>query len=103
MVNGEQTSDGKAKIVQNPHLAFGSFMKWFEAQLVCEQCEFDIYGTSLLGIPGIQIGFTDYLGWSHTVNKHQAYTTYELEMVPGRCRRLLHISRHATRAAPQAV
>lgn len=84
VINGEQKSDGKgAKIVMNPHLLFGSLMKWFEAQLVCEPCDINIYGTTLLGIPGIQIGFNDHLGWSHTVNQHQAYTTYELDMVEG--------------------
>jgi len=35
----------------------------------------------LVGIPNLQIAFNDYLGWTHTVNTHQAYTGYYVEAV----------------------
>lgn len=37
-------------------------------------------GTTLLGIPTIEIGFNRYLSWSHTVNKQRAYSGYEIQL-----------------------
>lgn len=42
-----------------------------------------MYGSTLVGLPGIAIGFNDNLGWSHTDNTIDNTDTYELELKEG--------------------
>jgi len=46
----------------------------------------DTYGTSLVGLPGITIGFNDRLGWTHTVNTYDGADLYTLEIEQGKYR-----------------
>jgi acyl-homoserine-lactone acylase len=47
-------------------------------------------GTSLIGTPGLAIGFNEYLGWSHTVNPHDSVDIYELTLDPADSDRYLY-------------
>jgi acyl-homoserine-lactone acylase len=40
----------------------------------------NVYGATLVGLPGITIGFNENLGWSHTNNTIDNADTYELEL-----------------------
>jgi len=42
-----------------------------------------MYGSTLVGLPGIAIGFNNDLGWSHTDNTIDNADTYELELKDG--------------------
>ncbi len=42
-----------------------------------------MYGSTLVGLPGIAIGFNENLGWSHTDNTLDNADTYELELKDG--------------------
>ena len=44
--------------------------------------EFDIYGAQLLGIPGVGIGFTEGVAWTHTVSTGKRITGYNLTLDP---------------------
>ncbi len=38
---------------------------------------------SLLGVPGIQMGFNEHLGWAHTFSKGHRFCAYQLRLEPG--------------------
>ena len=75
-IGPERTAGGNAMLLANPHLLWGSFMVWHEAQLTAP--ELDAYGASLVGFPVLNIAFNDYLGWTHTVNTLDSCDLYTL-------------------------
>ncbi|GAB5426434.1 MAG: acylase [Crocinitomicaceae bacterium] len=72
----ERTESSNTMMILNPHLPWSDVFVWFEAQLVTP--DVNLYGATLVGLPGIEIGFNDYLGWSHTVNTYDGFDVYEL-------------------------
>ncbi|MCB9455302.1 MAG: acylase [Anaerolineaceae bacterium] len=74
----ERSASGNALLVENPHLWWSDVFVWFEAQLVAPGV--DLYGATLIGLPGIEIGFNEYLGWTHTVNTHDGFDLYEINL-----------------------
>jgi acyl-homoserine-lactone acylase len=44
--------------------------------------EINIYGAQLTGLPGVGIGFTDGVAWSHTVSAGHRFTAYTLDLDP---------------------
>ena len=77
----ERSASGHAMLVQNPHLPWWREFLFFESHL-----NFDgknMYGATLVGFPGIAIGFNENLGWSHTNNPIDNADTYELELKDG--------------------
>jgi len=73
-----RSANGNAMLLVNPHLPWSDLYTWFEAHLVGP--EFDAYGANLVGLPLVTIGFTDYLGWTHTVNTYDGSDVYELTL-----------------------
>ncbi len=76
-----RSASGNAMLVQNPHLPWVQEFLWFESHLNLNGK--DMYGSSLVGFPGISIGFNNNLGWSHTNNVIDNADTYELELKDG--------------------
>lgn len=76
-----RTQNGKALLVQNPHLPWSHLYTWFEAQLAAPGL--NAYGATLVGCPFLGIAFNDSLGWSHTVNTIDAADLYELSLEQG--------------------
>lgn len=80
-VGPSRSASGNAMLVQNPHLP------WFKEFTFTEQHlnlpDNNIYGATLVGFPGIAIGFNENLGWSHTNNTIDNADTYELEVKDG--------------------
>jgi acyl-homoserine-lactone acylase len=75
------SATGNALLLANPHLPWGDLFTWYEAQL--SSSDLEVYGATLVGLPIISIGFTERLGWTHTVNTHDGADFYELSLVPG--------------------
>lgn len=76
-----RSASGNAMLVQNPHLPwFGEWMFW-ESQLNYQGKS--IHGVTLVGFPGIAIGFNQYMGWTHTNNTIDNADTYELTLSDG--------------------
>ncbi|HSA56809.1 MAG TPA: acylase [Gemmatimonadaceae bacterium] len=73
-----KTTSRRAMLLANPHLPWASYFTWFEAQLVAPGM--NVYGATLVGMPVIAIGFTDRLGWTHTVNTYDGQDLYELTL-----------------------
>jgi len=78
-IGPERSASGNTMLVQNPHLP------WLNEFLFTEY-HFNLkgrnmYGASIIGIPGILIGFNESLGWSHTDNTIDNSDTYELKLI----------------------
>ena len=70
-----------AMLVQNPHLPwFGEFL-FTEAHL--NRPGLNLYGSTLVGFPGIAIGFNEHLGWSHTNNTIDNADSYVVQLKDG--------------------
>ena len=74
----KRSASGNAMLVQNPHLPWWQEFLFFESQLNLKGKR--MYGSTLVGFPGIAIGFNEHLGWSHTDNTIDNADTYELEL-----------------------
>ena len=76
-----RTTSGNAMLVQNPHLPWSGFFTWIEAHL--KSPETNMYGATLVGLPGLGSAFNEYLGWSHTNNTLDPTDRYELILKDG--------------------
>jgi acyl-homoserine-lactone acylase len=72
----KRSASGHAMLIQNPHLEWSDVYTFYEAQLVSP--DVNIYGATLVGMPVIAIGFSDSLGWSHTVNTQDGADEFRL-------------------------
>lgn len=77
-IGPSRSASGNAMLVANPHLPWSHLFTWYEQHLVGP--DFDLYGATLVGLPGIAIGFNDRLGWSHTVNTYDGFDLFVLEL-----------------------
>ncbi len=77
----KRSASGNAMLVQNPHLPWWEEFLFFESHLNLNGK--NMYGSTLVGFPGIAIGFNENLGWSHTDNTIDNADTYELELKDG--------------------
>lgn len=77
----KKSASGNAMLVQNPHLPWWKEFLFFESHLRLGNK--NMYGATLVGLPGISIGFNENLGWSHTNNPIDNADTYELELKDG--------------------
>jgi len=68
-------------LLANPHFPWEGELRFAEAHLTVPG-EFDVYGANLLGVPGIGIGFTDTMAWTHTVSAGSRMTGYLLALDP---------------------
>ncbi len=81
-IGPDRTEDGTTMLAGNPHFPWQGALRFYEAQLTVPG-ELDVYGVSLLGSPGINIGFTEGVAWSVTVSAGRRFTAYTLDLVPG--------------------
>lgn len=77
----KRSASGHAMLVQNPHLPWWQEFLFFESHLNLNGK--NMYGSTLVGMPGIFIGFNEHLGWSHTNNTIDNADTYELQLKDG--------------------
>jgi acyl-homoserine-lactone acylase len=68
-------------LLANPHFPWEGELRFAEAHLTVPG-EFDVYGANLLGLPGIGIGFTEGVAWTHTVSAGSRMTAYNLTLDP---------------------
>jgi acyl-homoserine-lactone acylase len=87
-----RSASGKALLLGNPHLAWSGSQIFHESHITVPG-KINISGTTLIGTPGIAIGFNENLGWSHTVNTHDSDDVYELTLDPKDNHRYLYEGR----------
>jgi len=81
-VGPDRTLDGTTMLMGNPHFPWQGALRFYEVQLTVPG-KINVYGASLLGVPGVNIGFNDSVAWSHTVSAGTRFTAYTLDLVPG--------------------
>lgn len=63
-ISGSKSSTGKPIYCNDPHLSLGLPSVWFEVHIHTPQ--FNAYGVSFPGFPGIMIGFNEHIAWGET-------------------------------------
>ena len=69
-LSGQHTASGKPLLVNDPHLAPSMPSLWYQSALHCtvqtEDCNYNISGWTMAGLPGIFIGHNDTIAWGFT-------------------------------------
>lgn len=81
-IGGDISSTGRGMIMGNPHFPWEGELQLWESHLEIPG-EFEVYGVSLLGVPGVLIGFNEAMAWTHTVSDGHRITLYEIKSPPG--------------------
>ncbi len=68
-------------LAANPHFPWEGELRFSEVHLTVGD-EINVYGAQLLGVPGVGIGFTEGVAWTHTVSAGKRMTAYLLELDP---------------------
>jgi acyl-homoserine-lactone acylase len=77
-----RSDSGRAMLLMNPHLYWTpGWPTYYEIQLTAPGV--DLYGATQVGLPVLRFVFSDYLGFTHTVNGADAVTFYRITMAPG--------------------
>ena len=77
-----RSASGHAMLLMNPHLPWPTgWSTYYEIQLQAPGV--DLYGASQIGLPVLRFVFSDYLGFTQTVNDVGGYTLYALKTAPG--------------------
>jgi penicillin G amidase len=63
-VAGSKTATGTPLLANDPHLSLSLPSIWFQVQIHTPQ--YNTYGVSLSGIPGVVIGFNEHIAWGIT-------------------------------------
>lgn len=77
----QATQDGSTMVLGNPHFPWTGTERLYISQLTVPG-KMDIEGSSLYGVPVINIGFNDHFAWSHTVSTAYRFTLYQLIINP---------------------
>jgi acyl-homoserine-lactone acylase len=77
-----RTESGSGMVMANPHFPWYGEVRLWECHLTLPG-ELDVYGVTLVGSPGVQMGFNRDIAWSHTFSAGNRFTLYRHELVPG--------------------
>lgn len=86
---GDATASGHGLVMANPHFPWEGEARFWECHLTIPG-EIDAYGVSLIGTPGVQMGFNADVAWAHTFSRGSRFTLAKLELVPGSPTRYRH-------------
>lgn len=78
---GKATKNGKGTLLANPHYPWYGTSRFWEKHLTIPG-ELNVYGASLVGNPGVAIGFNNAIGWTHTVSDSKRVVLYQLTLNP---------------------
>jgi len=82
-IGSERSEGGRGMLLANPHYPWVGSNRFWEKHLTIPG-ELDAYGVSLLGTPGVLIGFNENVAWTHTVSSGVRFTLYRLELAEGK-------------------
>lgn len=77
------TASGGGMVMANPHFPWYGEARFWECHLTVPG-QLDVYGVSLIGTPGVQIGFNRHVAWTHTFSCGNRFTVYKLDLPEGR-------------------
>ena len=75
------TENGRGALLANPHYPWYGTSRFWEKHLTIPG-ELDVYGTGLIGTPGVTLGFNKSIGWTHTVSDSKRVVVYRLTLNP---------------------
>ena len=81
-IGSDRSADGGGLLLANPHFPWEGAQRFWEVQLTVPG-QADVYGAQLIGVPGVGIGFTRHVAWTHTVSAGNRFTAYRLTLAPG--------------------
>lgn len=81
-IGKDMTETGRGLLLGNPHYPWTGDNRFWEKHLVIPG-KMDLYGSHLIGVPGVAIGFNRSVGWTHTVSASERVVFYSLDLVPG--------------------
>lgn len=82
-IGGDKSASGNGMVVANPHFPWIGELKLWESHVTVPG-ELDVYGATLLGVPGALIGFNKDVAWTHTFSvTGKRFIIYTLDLVPG--------------------
>ncbi|WCL80298.1 penicillin acylase family protein [Saprospira sp. CCB-QB6] len=76
-VGGKKTASGYPILCNDPHLKLNLPSIWFEVQIVTP--DFNVYGATLPGAPGVISGFNQHIAWGVTNVAHDVRDWYAVE------------------------
>lgn len=82
-LGAERSANGHGMVLANPHFPWEGELRLWESHLTVPG-QLDVYGVSLLGVPGVLIGFNKDVAWTHTFSSGSRFTAYLLKLVPGK-------------------
>ncbi|RPJ85058.1 MAG: hypothetical protein EHM13_02240, partial [Acidobacteria bacterium] len=80
-VRGNRTTSGRAILLGNPHLSWGSL--YWEAHVIVPG-KLNFYGSTLAGLPWLRAGFNEHLGYVQTNNRPDLADIFALPLDPAR-------------------
>jgi acyl-homoserine-lactone acylase len=78
----EVTENGRGIMFINPHFPWEGALRLWESHLTIPG-ELNVYGGSLIGTPGVLIGFNEAMAWMHPVSPGKRFTAYLLQLSEG--------------------
>jgi acyl-homoserine-lactone acylase len=82
-LGSERSAGGGGMVVANPHFPWLGELKLWESHVTVPGA-LNVYGATLMGVPGVLIGFNESVGWTHTFSvSGKRFTAYTLKLVPG--------------------
>jgi acyl-homoserine-lactone acylase len=82
-IGAERSENGRGMVLANPHFPWEGELRMWESHLTVPG-RLDVYGVTLLGVPGVVIGFNRDVAWTHTFSLGLRFTAYLLPLVPGK-------------------
>ncbi len=82
-LGADRAQQGRGMLVANPHFPWEGELRLWESHLTVPG-KLNVYGVSILGVPGVLIGFNENVAWTHTVSVNPRFTAYLLPLVPGK-------------------
>ena len=80
---GSQATQSKRGIIlANPHFPWIGGERFYQMQLTIPG-KIDVQGSSLSGVPIVNIGFNRNVAWTHTVSTGRRFTAFRLNLAPG--------------------
>ncbi|WP_109754179.1 acylase [Pseudomonas sp. 43mfcvi1.1] len=80
-IGSERSFNGRGMLLANPHFPWLGGMRFYQMHLTIPG-KLDVMGAALPGLPMINIGFSQHLAWTHTVDSSKHFTLYRLQLDP---------------------
>lgn len=78
-IGRERSFNGRGMLLANPHFPWIGGMRFYQMHLTIPG-KLDVMGAALPGLPMINIGFSQHLAWTHTVDTSKHFTLYRLQL-----------------------